>query len=108
MNEGVLSSVFAILVGLLFGFLVLLISNPGQAFGGFIAILTGALSNGAKGIGQIFYYATPIMLTGLSVGFAFKTGLFNIGASGQFIMGAFAGIYVAVAVKPMGDRKSVV
>lgn len=97
-----MSSVFAILVGLLFGFLVLLVSNPGQAFGGFIEILTGSLTKGPKGIGQIFYFATPIMLTGLSVGFAFKTGLFNIGASGQFIIGAFAGIYAAVALKPLG------
>jgi len=102
MNIGVLSSIFAIIVGLLFGFLVLLISNPSQAFGGFVAIITGAFTHGLKGIGQIFYFATPIMLTGLSVGFAFKTGLFNIGASGQFIMGAYAGIYVAVAIKPMG------
>ncbi|HHX60239.1 MAG TPA: ABC transporter permease [Epulopiscium sp.] len=78
-------------------------SNPSQAFGGFMAILTAGLTNGPKGIGQVLYFATPIMLTGLSVGFAFKTGLFNIGASGQFIMGAFAGIYVAVAVKPMGS-----
>lgn len=80
----------------------MLVSNPGQSLGGLVAILTGALSHGPKGVGQIFYYATPIMLTGLSVGFAFKTGLFNIGASGQFIMGAFAGVYVAVAIKPMG------
>ena len=97
-----MSSIFAILVGLLFGFLVLLFSNPSQAFGGFMAILTGALSYGPKGIGQVLYFATPIMLTGLSVGFAFKTGMFNIGASGQFIMGAFAGIYVALAIKPIG------
>lgn len=97
-----MSSVFAIIIGLLFGFLILLISNPSQALGGFITILTGALTHGLKGIGQIFYFATPIMLTGLSVGFAFKTGLFNIGASGQFIMGAFAGIYVALAIDPTG------
>ena len=38
------------------------------------------------------YYATPIILTGLSVGFAFKTGLFNIGTPGQFIVGAFAAV----------------
>lgn len=68
-----------------------------------MAILTGALSHGPKGMGQVLYFATPIMLTGLSVGFAFKTGLFNIGASGQFIMGAFAGIYVALAIKPIGS-----
>jgi len=66
-------------------------------------ILTGALAHGMKGIGQILYYATPIMLTGLSVGFAFKTGLFNIGASGQFIIGAFAAVYVGITMPALGN-----
>lgn len=82
---GFLSSIGAIIIGLLAGFLVLLISNPSQAWPGFITILTGALTRGTREIGQIFYYATPIILTGLSVGFAFKTGLFNIGASGHLL-----------------------
>lgn len=90
------SSIFAILVGLLFGFIVLLISNPSEAVEGFGIILKGGFSTGAKGMGQVLYFATPLVLTGLSVGFAFKTGLFNIGAPGQFIMGAFAAVYVGV------------
>lgn len=65
-------------------------------------ILTGALTHGTKGIGQILYYATPIMLTGLSVGFAFKTGLFNIGASGQFIVGAFAAVSIGITMTSLG------
>ncbi len=84
---GFLSSLFAIVVGLLVGLVILLISNPSQAAAGFITILTGPLTHGSKGVGQVFYYATPIILTGLSVGFAFKTGLFNIGAPRQFIVG---------------------
>ena len=83
---GVLSSVFAIVIGLLVGFVILLICNPSQALPGFVTILTGAFTHGLKGVGQVFYYATPIILTGLSVGFAFKTGLFNIGTPGQFIV----------------------
>ena len=90
------SSIFSILIGLLFGFVVLLVSNPAQAGDGFIIILKGGFSTGAKGMGQVFYFATPLILTGLSVGFAFKTGLFNIGAAGQFIMGAFAAVYIGV------------
>jgi simple sugar transport system permease protein len=43
----------------------------------------------------MLYYATPIILTGLSVGFAFKTGLFNIGASGQFMVAQFTTLMVA-------------
>lgn len=91
-----MSSIFAILIGLAFGFIVLLISNPSQAVRGFGIILEGGFSTGAKGVGQVLYFATPLILTGLSVGFAFKTGLFNIGAPGQFIMGAFAAVLVGV------------
>ena len=100
---GVLSSVFAIIIGLLVGFLILLICNPGQALPGFATILTGAFTHGAKSVGQIFYYSTTIILTGLSVGFAFKTGLFNIGASGQFIVGGFGAVYVGVMCKNLGS-----
>lgn len=89
------SSLLAILAGLLVGLIILLVSNPSQAFGGFGAILLGGFTDG-KNLGQVFYFATPIILTGLSVGFANKTGLFNIGASGQFIVGAFAATYIGV------------
>ena len=45
---------------------------------------------------MVLYTATPILLTGLSVGFASRTGLFNIGASGQFIAGAYCAVLVGV------------
>lgn len=88
---------------MLVGFIILLIANPSQAINGFKQILTGAVTNGSKGIGNIFYYATSIMLTGLSVGFAFKTGLFNIGASGQFIVGAFGAVFVGIKFEQLGS-----
>ena len=90
-----LSSVMAIIAGLIAGFVILLISNPSQALSGFFTILTGGFSD-MFNLGQVLYYATPIILTGLSVGFAGKTGLFNIGASGQFTSGMFATILVAI------------
>lgn len=102
---GFLSSLFAIVVGLLVGFLILLTSNPAQAAEGFATIITGPLTHGLKGLGQVFYYATPIILTGLSVGFAFKTGLFNIGASGQFIAGAFAAVVVGIKCDFLGGAQ---
>ena len=107
-NLGFLSSLFAIIVGLLVGFIILLISNPSQAAAGFATIITGPVTHGMKGIGQVFYYATPIILTGLSVGFAFKTGLFNIGASGQFIIGGFAAVYVGIKCSSLGPVQWVV
>lgn len=100
---GVLSSVFAIIIGLIAGFIILFISNPSQSGPGFVTILTGAFTHGAKGLGQVFYYSTTIILTGLSVGFAFKTGLFNIGASGQFIIGGFGAVYVGIMWKSLGS-----
>jgi simple sugar transport system permease protein len=90
------ASLGAIALGLIVGLIVLLISNPAQAFNGFLTILAGGFSGGASGIGQVLYLATPIIMTGLSVGFAFKTGLFNIGTPGQFIVGAYVAIYIGV------------
>lgn len=90
-----LSSLTAILVGLLAGFLILLVTNPSQAVQGFVAILTGGFVD-MKNLGQVFYFATPLIMTGLSVGFANKTGLFNIGASGQFILGAYVAVFIGV------------
>jgi simple sugar transport system permease protein len=52
------------------------------------------LVGGIGRLGDVFYFATPIMMTGLAVGFAFKMGLFNIGASGQYTMGMFFAMYV--------------
>ena len=99
---GVLSSIFAIVLGLIVGLIILFLCNPAQALPGFATILTGAFTHGAKGVGQVFYYATPIILTGLSVGFAFKTGLFNIGTPGQFIMGGFGAVYVGILWTSLG------
>ena len=52
----------------------------------------------AVSIGDMLFRATPLILTGLSVAVAFKTGLFNIGAPGQFLMGTAATLYVALSI----------
>lgn len=61
-----LASVMAILLGMLVGLIILVASNPAQAGQGFTAILLGGLSN-LKNMGQVLYYATPLIMTGLSV-----------------------------------------
>lgn len=94
------ASLLAIIAGLFAGFLILLVSNPASAVEGLTIILKGGWNTGVKGLGQVLYYATPIIMTGLSVGFAFKTGLFNIGAPGQLTVGAFVSVYVG-AMMPM-------
>ena len=90
-----LSSFAAIAVGLAVGFVVLLISNPGNAAIGFFTLLSSGFGD-LKSAGQVLYFGTPIIMTGLSVAFAAKTGLFNIGAPGQFIIGAYCAILVGV------------
>lgn len=91
------ASIFAILSGLMFGFLLILFMfGPGQAFRGIFIIFTGGFSDGFKSFGDALNVAVPIIVTGLSVGFAFKTGLFNIGATGQMTAGAMLAIYVGV------------
>ncbi len=91
-----LSSLLAIICGLLIGLIILLFTDAYNAFPGFGAILAGGFTDGSVGMGQTLYFATPIILTGLSVGFAYKTGLFNIGASGQFMAGAYTAILIGV------------
>ncbi len=90
------SSLFAILAGFIFAFIVLFISNPSEAIDGFLTILKGGFVDGLTGVSRFIYFATPIIMTGLSVAFAFKTGLFNIGASGQFILGAYVAVHIGV------------
>ena len=96
------SALVAILVGLIAGFIILLISKPETALKGLGVILMGGFNNGAKGMGQVLYFATPLICTGLSVGFAFKTGLFNIGASGQLMVGGFVSVVVGVVCPELG------
>ncbi len=103
-----IASFSAIIIGLIFGLIILLITNPNQAFAGFRTILLGGLSGKAKGFGNIFYIATPLIMTGLSVGFAFKTGLFNIGASGQLIVGAYVSVIIGVYCPQLGPFQWVV
>ena len=47
-------------------------------------------------LGNMLFRATPLVMTGLSVAVAFKTGLFNIGAAGQYLMGTMGSISVGL------------
>lgn len=91
-----ISAFLAIAFGLLFGLIIIIASNPSNAVGGFIAMLTGGFDDGLSSFGRVLFSAVPIIMTGLSVGFAFKTGLFNIGTPGQFITGAFVAIWIGI------------
>lgn len=90
------SALLAIGLGLVCGFLVMLGASPENSLYGFQTLLFGGMTR----LGDVVYYATPIIMTGLAVGFAFKMGLFNIGASGQYTMGMFFAMYVGFMFKP--------
>jgi|SRR5690554_233210 len=89
-------SLIAIGIGLFFGFIIMLIFNPSGSFRGLLRMLSGGLNIGSKGLGDLLLRATPIILTGLSLVVAFKTGLFNIGTPGQMVLGAFVATYIGV------------
>lgn len=96
--NAILASLFSIIIGLLIGLILMLIIKPEDAFYGLSMMLSGGLSS-VSNLFQVFYTAAPLMMTGLAVGFAFKTGLFNIGAAGQYTVGAFCAIFGAIILK---------
>jgi len=95
-----LSSLVVLAIGLFVGFLILLFSNASAAWDAFNTILTFGFSS-LRNFGDVLHGATPIIMTGLSVAFAFKTGLFNIGATGQFAFGGLVAILIGLNFEGM-------
>ncbi|ROR31876.1 nucleoside ABC transporter membrane protein [Mobilisporobacter senegalensis] len=88
LKKQITSTIIAILCGFIVVAILLTLTgySPFEAFG----ILFNGIFSKPKYISQVIIKATPIILTGISVAFAFKVGLFNIGAEGQYIMGTIA------------------
>ena len=93
--RGALPQIIAVLGAFLVGAIVLLATghSPIEAYS---AVLTGAFGD-VFGIGQTFTQATPIIFTALAFLFAFKCGLFNIGAEGQLLIGGFTAALVGIS-----------
>lgn len=89
-----LYTILAIVLGILIGSIILLLSgtNPVEAYK---VIFLGAFGK-PKYISWTIVKAVPLILTGLSVDFAFNTGLFNIGAEGQYIVGSIGALVVGL------------
>jgi len=117
----VFASLISILIGLVVGSILILVvglfsDNLGlrSAWEGIRLVLAGIFSTGRdaagnltwgfnpQNIGDLLFRATPLVLTGLSVSVAFKTGLFNIGAPGQYLMGTAATLITALSI-PSGS-----
>ena len=115
--RSVLASLLSIIIGLAAGALVILIVglfNPSlglkNAWDGIRLVLFGLFSTGRSAagsltfgfnpasVGNMLFRATPVILTGLSVAVAFKTGLFNIGAAGQYLAGTAATLFIALGL----------
>ena len=116
-TKTVLASLLSIVIGLAVGSILVLVvglfsDNLGlaSAWEGIRLIFFGILSTGRdasgsltwgfnpQSIGNMLFRATPLILTGLSVSVAFKTGLFNIGAPGQYLMGTMVTLAVALGI----------
>lgn len=91
----IIPQLIAVFIALLVGSIVLLATgfSPIEAYG---ALILGAFGD-IYGIGQTLTQATPIIFTALAFLFAFKAGLFNIGAEGQFLVGALAAAIVGIS-----------
>ncbi len=93
-------SLIAICMGLIAGIIMMLIFNPSETLSGLRNLLIGVIYRNnqlnLRGILTTLHHSTTIILTGIAVVFAFRTGLFNIGASGQMMMGAYVTVHVGV------------
>ena len=99
--QTLLASLICILGGLVVGWLVLLVIEPSGALNAIFAVMKsffrypGALK--VKYLGQTLVRTVPLLMCALSVLFAYKVGMFNIGVAGQYVAGACAGLYAALA-----------
>lgn len=93
MNRKALISLIATLLGLIAGALLMFIAGH-NAFEGFMYLIQGGTKS-LERIGNTIATATPLILSGLSLVFAFRTGLFNIGTPGQMLFGGLCATIVA-------------
>lgn len=115
--NSVIASLVSILIGLIVGGIVVIIIGAGSktlgmksALEGVKLIFAGVFSTGrdaagaltwgfnGASMGNMLFRTTPLIMTGLSVAFAYKTGLFNIGAPGQYLMGTLATLTIALGI----------
>ena len=98
--------VISIVLSVLVGSLVIIFSEwlvngqlqPGLAIDAYAALIEGSVGS-ERAILNTLVATAPLLLGGLSVGLAFKAGLFNIGAQGQFLMGALGAVAVGAALR---------
>ena len=103
--SSIVASLIAIIAGLILGVILLAATSvvPGTDFPrGLQILLQGPFTTGIQSVGNRLFYCVPLIFTGLSVAVAYKTGLFNIGAPGQFLMGIRCSLLVALNINSIG------
>lgn len=104
-NESVqafIAAILCILMGLIIGYIVLLIINPSGAWESILNIIKNFFTwsrpaSRMKQLGNTLAKSMPLILCSLSILFSYKVGLFNIGTAGQYVAGACASLYAALA-----------
>ena len=101
--QSLLASLLCIVVGMLVGYIVLLFINPEGAGEAILTVVKNYFYYPSKPavmkyLGNTLVKTAPLLMCGLSVLFAYKAGLFNIGAAGQYVAGAGAALYLALAL----------
>ena len=104
-NESVqafVSALLCILLGLLIGYIVLLLINPSGSGESILNIIKNFFTwsrpaSRIKQLGNTMAKSMPLILCSLSILFSYKVGLFNIGTAGQYVAGACASLYAALA-----------
>ena len=101
--QSLLASLLCILIGLLLGYVALLFINPAGAGGAILTIVENFMTYSRataqlKYLGSTLVKTAPLLMCSLSVLFAYKVGLFNIGAAGQYVVGTGACLYCALAL----------
>ena len=101
--QTILASLICIVLGVLVGYIAMLIINPAGAGEAIGAVLKNFMTY-SKPASQLKYFGNtlvktaPLLMCALSVLFAYKVGLFNIGAAGQYVVGAGACLYCALGL----------
>ena len=101
--QSLLASLLCIVLGLFLGYLVLLVINPAGAGEAILTLVKNLLtykktSSQLKYLGNTLVKTAPLLMCSLSILFAYKVGLFNIGAAGQYCFGVALSLYAALGL----------
>jgi simple sugar transport system permease protein len=102
--QSTLAALLCIVIGLLIGYIALLLINPAGATEAIITILKNYFTYPTKAaamkyLGNTLVKAAPLLMCALSIQFCYQAGLFNIGAAGQYVAGAGAALFCALQLK---------